>query len=171
MCGGNVSQGRACRLNQRFFAAGLASTGVGTRVSFSAGIGGSPICLLQARPRRCKTPAHTQSTSCSAGNPCRPGGPVSTHHRKISITKKLDGKVAVITGGSAGIGLGTAKRFAAEGARVYITGRRQAGLDKGAGEKGPAATAIRADASKLADIDCVYDIVKKQVGHIDILFA
>jgi NAD(P)-dependent dehydrogenase (short-subunit alcohol dehydrogenase family) len=87
------------------------------------------------------------------------------------MTKKLDGKVAVITGGSAGIGLGTAKRFAAEGARVYITGRRQAELDKAVAEIGPAATAIRADASKLADIDRVYDIVKKQVGHIDILFA
>jgi NAD(P)-dependent dehydrogenase (short-subunit alcohol dehydrogenase family) len=87
------------------------------------------------------------------------------------MTKKLDGKVAVITGGSAGIGLGTAKRFAAEGARVYITGRRQAELDKAVAEMGPAATAIRADASKLADIDRVYDIVKKQVGHIDILFA
>jgi NAD(P)-dependent dehydrogenase (short-subunit alcohol dehydrogenase family) len=87
------------------------------------------------------------------------------------MTKKLDGKVAVITGGSAGIGLGTAKRFAAEGARVYITGRRQTELDKAITEMGPAATAIRADASKLADIDRVYDIVKKQVGHIDILFA
>jgi NAD(P)-dependent dehydrogenase (short-subunit alcohol dehydrogenase family) len=87
------------------------------------------------------------------------------------MTKKLDGKVAVITGGSAGIGLGTAKRFAAEGARVYITGRRQTELDKAVAEMGSAATAIRADASKLADIDRVYDIVKKQVGHIDILFA
>jgi NAD(P)-dependent dehydrogenase (short-subunit alcohol dehydrogenase family) len=87
------------------------------------------------------------------------------------MTKKLDGKVAVITGGSAGIGLGTAKRFAAEGARVYITGRRQAELDKAVAAMGPAATAVRADASKLADIDRVYDIVKKQVGHIDILFA
>ena len=87
------------------------------------------------------------------------------------MTKKLDGKVAVITGGSAGIGFGTAKRFAAEGARVYITGRRQAELDKAVADIGPGATAIRADASKLADIDRVYDMVKRQAGHIDILFA
>jgi NAD(P)-dependent dehydrogenase (short-subunit alcohol dehydrogenase family) len=87
------------------------------------------------------------------------------------MTHKLDGKVAVITGGSAGIGFGTAKRFAAEGARVYITGRRQAELDKAVADIGPGATAIRADASKLADIDRVYDTVNRQVGHIDILFA
>lgn len=87
------------------------------------------------------------------------------------MTKKLDGKVAVITGGSAGIGFGTAKRFAAEGARVYITGRHQADLDKAVADIGPGATAIRADASKLADIDRVYDMVKRQAGHIDILFA
>jgi NAD(P)-dependent dehydrogenase (short-subunit alcohol dehydrogenase family) len=87
------------------------------------------------------------------------------------MTKKLDGKVAVITGGSAGIGLGTAKRFAAEGARLYITGRRQSELDKAVAEIGPAATAIRADASRLADIDRVYDIVKTQAGRIDVLFA
>ena len=87
------------------------------------------------------------------------------------MTKNLDGKVAVITGGSAGIGFGTAKRFAAEGARVYITGRRQAELDKAVADIGPGATAIRADASKLADIDRVYDMVKRQAGHIDILFA
>ena len=87
------------------------------------------------------------------------------------MTKKLDGKIAVITGGSAGIGFGTAKRFAAEGARVYITGRRQAELDKAVADIGPGATAIRADASKLADIDRVYDMVKRQAGHIDILFA
>src|SRR5215469_7034369 len=87
------------------------------------------------------------------------------------MTKNLDGKVAVITGGSAGIGFDTAKRFAAEGARVYIMGRRQAELDKAVADIGPGATAIRADASKLADIDRVYDMVKRQAGHIDILFA
>ena len=69
------------------------------------------------------------------------------------MSKKLAGKVAVVTGGSAGIGLGAAKRFVAEGARVFITGRRQSELDKAVAAIGPAATAIRADTANLADLD------------------
>jgi NAD(P)-dependent dehydrogenase (short-subunit alcohol dehydrogenase family) len=59
------------------------------------------------------------------------------------MTLKLDGKIAVVTGGSTGIGLGIAKRFAREGARVFITGRRQAELDAAAAEIGPTVTAVQ----------------------------
>jgi NAD(P)-dependent dehydrogenase (short-subunit alcohol dehydrogenase family) len=87
------------------------------------------------------------------------------------MTKKLEGKVAVITGGSTGIGLATAKRFAEEGATVFITGRRQAELDAAAREIGPKAVAVKADASNIADLAHLFDTVKAARGRIDILFA
>ena len=87
------------------------------------------------------------------------------------MTNKLNGKVAVVTGGSAGIGFGTAKRFAEEGARVFITGRRQAELDKAVAELGSNVTAIRGDMSRLADIDHLYETVKLHTDHIDVLFV
>ncbi|CAN7553194.1 SDR family oxidoreductase [Pararhizobium sp. LjRoot255] len=87
------------------------------------------------------------------------------------MTRKLEGKVAVITGGSAGIGLGAAKRFVEEGAQVFITGRRQSELDKAVAEIGGNATAIQADAANLADIDRIYEVVKAKAGRIDVLFA
>ncbi|PZM14632.1 SDR family NAD(P)-dependent oxidoreductase [Rhizobium tubonense] len=82
---------------------------------------------------------------------------------------KLNGKVAVVTGGSAGIGLGIAKQFAEAGALVYITGRRQNELDKAAAEIGHGAIAVQADASKLADLDKLYETVKQNSDHIDVL--
>jgi NAD(P)-dependent dehydrogenase (short-subunit alcohol dehydrogenase family) len=87
------------------------------------------------------------------------------------MTKKLEGKVAVITGGSTGIGLATAKRFAEEGASVFITGRRQAELDAAAKEIGPKAVAVKADASNMADLAHLFDTVKSAKGRIDVLFA
>jgi NAD(P)-dependent dehydrogenase (short-subunit alcohol dehydrogenase family) len=84
---------------------------------------------------------------------------------------KLAGKVAVVTGGSAGIGLGAAKRFAEEGAHVFITGRRQQELDRAAKEIGPAATAVRADAGNVADLARLFEKVKADKGRIDVLFA
>lgn len=87
------------------------------------------------------------------------------------MTRKLEGKIAVVTGGSAGIGLGTARRFAEEGAHVFITGRRQSELDKAVAEIGRNVTAIQADASNLDDIDRIYDVVKAKVGRIDVLFV
>jgi len=87
------------------------------------------------------------------------------------MTGKLEGKIAVVTGGTSGIGLATAKRFIAEGAHVFITGRRQAELDKAAEEIGPNAVAVRADSSNLADLDRLYDRVKTEAGHLDILFV
>jgi NAD(P)-dependent dehydrogenase (short-subunit alcohol dehydrogenase family) len=84
---------------------------------------------------------------------------------------KLDGKVAVVTGGSSGIGLATAKRFAAEGAHVFITGRRASELDAAVRDIGSNVTAVQSDVSKLADLDKLFAVVKQATGHIDILFA
>lgn len=87
------------------------------------------------------------------------------------MDKKLGNKVAVVTGGTAGIGMGVAKRFAVEGAQVFITGRRQSELDKAVAAIGGNATPIQGDGSNLSDIDQIYKIVKEQTGRIDILFV
>lgn len=87
------------------------------------------------------------------------------------MNKQLEGKIALVTGGSSGIGLGAAKELAAQGARVFITGRRQAELDAAVAEIGPAATALRADASVLSDLDAAYAQIAKSAGRLDILFA
>jgi NAD(P)-dependent dehydrogenase (short-subunit alcohol dehydrogenase family) len=84
---------------------------------------------------------------------------------------RLDGKVAVITGASSGMGLATAKRFAAEGAHVFVTGRRQKQLDAAAKMIGPNATPVLGDAANLADLDRLYEAVRAEKGHIDVLFA
>ena len=84
---------------------------------------------------------------------------------------KLDGKIAVITGGSRGIGLATAKRFVKEGAYVFITGRRQAELDKAVAEIGSNVTAVQGDASNLEDLDRLYKEVATKKGKLDVLFA
>jgi NAD(P)-dependent dehydrogenase (short-subunit alcohol dehydrogenase family) len=87
------------------------------------------------------------------------------------MSGKLDNKVAVITGGNSGIGLATAKRFVAEGAYVFITGRRQAQLDAAVKEIGNNVTAVQGDVANLADLDRLYAAVKVKKGRIDILFA
>ena len=87
------------------------------------------------------------------------------------MSGKLEGKVAVVTGGNSGIGLATAKRFVAEGAYVFITGRRPAELDAAVKEIGKNVTGVQGDVAKLADIDKLYDAVKAKTGRIDILFA
>jgi len=83
----------------------------------------------------------------------------------------LKGKVAVITGGNSGIGLATAKRFVAEGAYVFITGRRQTELNEAAAEIGSNVTAVQGDVSRLEDLDRLYREVKSKKGKIDIVFA
>lgn len=87
------------------------------------------------------------------------------------MTKPLNGKIALVTGGSTGIGLAAAQELAAQGARVFITGRRQAELDAAVNTIGTAATGIRADASVLAELDAVYAHIAKTTGRLDILFA
>ena len=85
------------------------------------------------------------------------------------MTSTLSGKVALVTGGSAGIGLGIAKRFAEEGARVFITGRRQSELDKAVTSLGGVAAAIQGDAANLADLDRIFAQIEAQAGRIDVL--
>src|SRR5882672_2914851 len=84
---------------------------------------------------------------------------------------KLDGRVAVITGGSSGIGLATARKFVEEGAYAFITGRRQAELDKAKALIGRNVTTVRGDAASLEDLDALYRVVKQTKGRLDILFA
>jgi NAD(P)-dependent dehydrogenase (short-subunit alcohol dehydrogenase family) len=83
----------------------------------------------------------------------------------------LEGKVAVITGGSSGIGLATAKRFVREGAYVFITGRREAELEKAKAEIGSNVAAVQGDVTSLADLDRLYATVKAEKGVVDIVIA
>jgi NAD(P)-dependent dehydrogenase (short-subunit alcohol dehydrogenase family) len=84
---------------------------------------------------------------------------------------KLTGKVALVTGGNSGMGLATAKLFAAEGAKVVITGRRQHALDEAAKTVGHSVLAVQGDVSKMADLDRLFATIKNKFGHLDILFA
>jgi len=87
------------------------------------------------------------------------------------MSMKLEGKIALFTGGSAGIGLATARQFVEEGAYVYITGRRQPALDAAVASVGSNVTAIQGDAAKLADLDRIYAQIRKEKGRLDIVFA
>lgn len=82
---------------------------------------------------------------------------------------KLNGKIALITGGSSGIGLATARRFLAEGARVIITGRRQEELDRALASLGTNATAVQGDVSRDADLDALYAAIRSSHGRLDVL--
>ena len=88
-----------------------------------------------------------------------------------SNSQKLAGKIALVTGGTSGIGLATAKRFVSEGAHVFITGRRQTELDAAVKQIGNNVTGIRSDVSNLGDLDRVFDAIKKQKSRLDVLFA
>jgi len=94
-----------------------------------------------------------------------------TPNERQKIMKKLEGKVAVITGGSSGIGLATARRFVEEGAHVVITGRREKELQEAAAAINRNVTAVVGDVSSLEDLDRLFAVVKEKHGHIDILFA
>jgi NAD(P)-dependent dehydrogenase (short-subunit alcohol dehydrogenase family) len=103
-----------------------------------------------------------------AQRPCLWGG--NGNYRRNSLSK-LAGTIAVITGGNSGIGLSTAERFIAEGAYVYITGRRQKELDAAVTRIGRNVTGVQGDVASLADLDRLYAQVAKEKGHIDVLFA
>jgi NAD(P)-dependent dehydrogenase (short-subunit alcohol dehydrogenase family) len=87
------------------------------------------------------------------------------------MIRKLEGKIALVTGGNSGIGLATAKQFVAEGAYVYITGRRQAELDAAVEAIGKNVTAVQSDVSNLADLDHLFATIEQEQGHLDIIFA
>ncbi|MFF2324198.1 SDR family NAD(P)-dependent oxidoreductase [Agrobacterium sp. NPDC058088] len=84
---------------------------------------------------------------------------------------RLEGKIGVITGGSSGIGLATAKRFVAEGAEIFITGRRQEELDRAVETIGAGVTAVQGDVSRMDDLDRLFETVRERSGRIDVLFA
>ncbi|WP_406691579.1 glucose 1-dehydrogenase [Saccharopolyspora sp. ID03-671] len=83
----------------------------------------------------------------------------------------LQGEVAVVTGGSSGIGLAIARAFRDEGATVFITGRRKEVLDEAIAELGEEVTAVVCDSSKLADLDALYETVRERAGHVDVVVA
>jgi NAD(P)-dependent dehydrogenase (short-subunit alcohol dehydrogenase family) len=89
----------------------------------------------------------------------------------VKIVGKLEGKTAVITGGTTGIGLATAKLFVEEGAYVFITGRRQKELDEAVKEIDSNVTGVQGDVGKLADIERLYETVKASGRRIDVVFA
>ena len=84
---------------------------------------------------------------------------------------KLEGKIALVTGGNSGIGLATAKRFVNEGAYVFITGRRDAELAAAVKEIGRNVSAVRGDVSKLSDLDSLFAQIKREKGKLDVVFA
>lgn len=87
------------------------------------------------------------------------------------MSQKLANKVALVTGGSSGIGLATARRFVAEGAFVFVTGRRETELDNATKELGSNSEAVRSDVSNLADLDRLFKTIEEQKGRLDVLFA
>ncbi|WP_172122113.1 SDR family oxidoreductase [Devosia sp. 919] len=87
------------------------------------------------------------------------------------MTGRLEGKVALVTGGTRGIGLATAKRFAAEGAYVFVTGRQQQALDDTVAAIGTNARGINADSTKLDDLDRLFRVISDEKGRLDVLFA
>src|ERR1700737_642156 len=95
----------------------------------------------------------------------------ATHLPKGVIMGKLEGKVAVITGGSSGMALASAKLFVEEGAYVFITGRKQEQIDEAVKVIGRNVTGVQGDAANLDDLDRLFDTVRQEKGAVDVLWA
>src|SRR5437764_12698866 len=90
---------------------------------------------------------------------------------ELNMATKLAGKIALVTGGTSGLGLATARRFVSEGAKVVVTGRREAELDAAVQELGGSALGVRGDVSRLTDLDHLYATIEEKFGQLDVLFA
>ena len=101
----------------------------------------------------------------------RPRLNVMRSHRRLDDMGKLDGKIALVTGGNSGIGLATAKEFVNEGAYVFITGRRDPELARAVKEIGRNLTGVQGDVSNLGDLDRLFAQIKQEKGKLDIVFA
>jgi len=101
----------------------------------------------------------------------KPDSVLLLNKKGSNMNSQFHGKVALVTGGSSGIGLATAKLFAQRGATVYITGRRQKEIDEAVLEIGQSATGIQGDVSRLGDIDKIYQTIREQKAKLDIVFA
>src|SRR6202050_4036591 len=130
-------------------------------------IGSNLASLFWTNSQKVRTPEQTSSTDKGIYSTVLN----ATHLPKGVIMGKLEGKVAVITGGSSGMALASAKRFVEEGAYVFITGRRQEALDKAVKLIGRNVTGVRGDASNLDDLDRLFDTVKREKGKIDVLYG
>lgn len=120
----------------------------------------------------CRTATHlSQEALHKVGDTREVGEKYSLGLTRRIAMNRLDGRIAVITGGNSGIGLATAERFVAEGAYVFITGRRQSELDAAVKQIGKNVSAVQGDVSNQDDLDRLYSTVKKEKGHIDVLFA
>src|ERR1700761_4966366 len=120
-------------------------------------------------PPMCALPHSTPD----AGGPISKvsGPPRTTKDGKGEVMGKLEGKIAVITGGSSGMALASARRFVEEGAYVFITGRRQEALDEAVRLIGRNVTGVRGDVANLDDLDRLFDTVKREKGRIDVLYV
>ena len=130
-----------------------------------------PARLVAARSCRYKHMQIICADAASRTPTAFPAGTPAAFTQEISMSAHLQDKVAVVTGDSSGIGLASAKRLAAAGAAVFVTGRRQAELDAAVLDIGANAIGVRADVSKVADLDRLYEEVRLRKGRLDILVA
>src|SRR5260370_22522725 len=130
------------------------------------------------RLRKVVTSPRLSNPSCSLPNCARASGRwvdsetfLQQEQEVDQMSGKLEGKIALVTGGTAGIGFATAQRFVKEGAYVFVTGRRQAELDTAGKLLTGHLTAVRADASNLDDLDKLFAQIKREKGRLDVVYA